>query len=289
MVGSNRTSRKLSGSISISLELICGVWNTCKNCEWDHSPKLTWKPLHVRSGPQGKRETSDFETGEGMARLEPAGGQSYEDISLRHMFLNEVAPVQSVGKFTHHSYLDTFDECDAELSRQGICNFLIFGRIAEKYIQSSAFIRPVLDTAWRAPFHSFKLDQRLGDRWLCLGDRWLSKEKYPHALARGCDARHRKVHWLGRRPEPAVSATALPSRPLTLEHNMVVRWTKSGKYCWGEPPYTKAEEAELYRRMDGGPVAFTRLSGWKPPPPPQQSEATPPAMPRRRRAQQKDL
>ena len=75
-----------------------------------------------------------------MARLEPAGGQSYEDISLRHMFLDEVAPVQSVGKFTHHSYLDTFDERDAELSRQGICNFLIFGRIAEKYIQTSAFI-----------------------------------------------------------------------------------------------------------------------------------------------------
>jgi hypothetical protein len=66
---------------------------------------------------------------------------------------------------------------------------------------------------------------------------------------------------------------------------MVTKWSKDGQYCWGEPPYTKAEEAEMYRRMDGGPVAFTRLSGWKPPPPPPQSAAVPP---RRRRAQRKD-
>jgi hypothetical protein len=73
------------------------------------------------------------------------------------------------------------------------------------------------------------------------------------------------------------------------EHNMVTKWTKCGKYSWGEPPYTKAEEEELYRRMDGGPVAFTRLTGFaKPPPPPPQAAATPPATPRRRRAQQKD-
>jgi hypothetical protein len=70
---------------------------------------------------------------------------------------------------------------------------------------------------------------------------------------------------------------------------MVERWTKSGKYSWHEPPYTKAEEAEIYRRMDNGPVAFTRLSGFaKPQQPPQQSAATPPAAPRRRRGQQKD-
>ena len=70
---------------------------------------------------------------------------------------------------------------------------------------------------------------------------------------------------------------------------MVVRWTKSGKYSWEEPPFTKAEEAELYRRMDGGPVAFTRLTGFaKQPPPPQQWAAAPPATQRRRRGQQKD-
>jgi hypothetical protein len=69
---------------------------------------------------------------------------------------------------------------------------------------------------------------------------------------------------------------------------MVTKWTKDGKYSWGQPPYTKAEEAEIYRRTDGGPVAFTRLTGWKPPPPPPQSEAAPPAKPRQRRAQQKD-
>jgi hypothetical protein len=70
---------------------------------------------------------------------------------------------------------------------------------------------------------------------------------------------------------------------------MVTKWTKDGKHCWGEPPYTKAEEAELYRRMDGGPVAFTRLSGFaKPPPPPPQSAAAPQAKQRRHRAQRKD-
>jgi hypothetical protein len=73
------------------------------------------------------------------------------------------------------------------------------------------------------------------------------------------------------------------------EHNMVTKWTKDGKYCWGEPPYTKAEEDEIYGRMENGPVAFTRLTGFaKPPPPPQQAEAAPQATPRRRRAQQKD-
>jgi hypothetical protein len=70
---------------------------------------------------------------------------------------------------------------------------------------------------------------------------------------------------------------------------MVVRWTKCGKYSWEEPPYTKEEEAEIYRRMDNGPVAFTRLSGFaKPQQPPPQSAATPPAEERRRRAQRKD-
>jgi hypothetical protein len=34
---------------------------------------------------------------------------------------------------------------------------------------------------------------KLGQR---LGDRGLSKKKYADALARGCDARHRKVHFL---------------------------------------------------------------------------------------------
>jgi hypothetical protein len=72
---------------------------------------------------------------------------------------------------------------------------------------------------------------------------------------------------------------------------MVTKWTKDGKHCWGKPPYTKAEEAELYRRMSGGPVAFTRPS-WKSAAqtqvPPQQSDPTPQATPRRRRAQRKD-
>jgi hypothetical protein len=39
---------------------------------------------------------------------------------------------------------------------------------------------------------------------------------------------------------------------------MVTRWTKSGKYSWGEPPYTKEEIDDFYRRTDRGPVAFTR-------------------------------
>jgi hypothetical protein len=70
---------------------------------------------------------------------------------------------------------------------------------------------------------------------------------------------------------------------------MVVRWTKCGKYSWEEPPYTKAEEAEIYRRMDGGPVAFTRLTGFaKPPPPPPQVAAAPQAKQRRGRTQRKD-
>jgi hypothetical protein len=70
---------------------------------------------------------------------------------------------------------------------------------------------------------------------------------------------------------------------------MVTKWTKSGKYSWGEPPYTKAEEAELYRRMSGGPVAFTRLTGFaKAQQPPRQVAATPQAAPRRRRGPQKD-
>jgi hypothetical protein len=69
---------------------------------------------------------------------------------------------------------------------------------------------------------------------------------------------------------------------------MVTRWTKSGKCSWEEPPYTKAEDDEFYRRLGGGPVAFTRPSDRWTPPPPQQSAAEPQATPRRRRGQQKD-
>jgi hypothetical protein len=45
-------------------------------------------------------------------------------------------------------------------------------------------------------------------------------------------------------PEPAVSAPRC-RRPNKQEHNVVTKWTKDGKYSWGEPPYTKEEEAEL--------------------------------------------
>jgi hypothetical protein len=70
---------------------------------------------------------------------------------------------------------------------------------------------------------------------------------------------------------------------------MVRRWTKDGKYCWDEPPYTKEEDDEFYRRTGNGPVAFTRPSGTatqQPPPP--QSEPAPRAVQRRDRAQRKD-
>jgi hypothetical protein len=68
---------------------------------------------------------------------------------------------------------------------------------------------------------------------------------------------------------------------------MVLRWTKSGKYCWHEPPYTQEEIDDFYRRTDRGPVAFTRPDPPSVTPPlPPQSAATPPAKPRRARGQQ---
>ena len=45
--------------------------------------------------------------------------------------------------------------------------------------------------------------------------------------------------------------------------------TKDGT-PYHEPPYTKAEEDQFYRRVGNGIVAFTRPSGMKPPQPPQQ-------------------
>jgi hypothetical protein len=40
---------------------------------------------------------------------------------------------------------------------------------------------------------------------------------------------------------------------------MVRKLTKDG-FAYHEPPYTQEEEDELYRRMGGGIVAFTRPS-----------------------------
>ena len=37
---------------------------------------------------------------------------------------------------------------------------------------------------------------------------------------------------------------------------MVVKFTTKGGGRFHEPPYTKAEEAEFYRRQGGGPVTF---------------------------------
>jgi hypothetical protein len=41
---------------------------------------------------------------------------------------------------------------------------------------------------------------------------------------------------------------------------MVVKVTKSGMRVH-EPPYTKPEEAEFYRRIGGGPVTVARSAG----------------------------
>lgn len=49
---------------------------------------------------------------------------------------------------------------------------------------------------------------------------------------------------------------------------MVRKFTKLGS-PYNEPPYTQEEEDELYRRMGGGIVAFTRPSGTVKPPPQQ--------------------
>ncbi len=53
---------------------------------------------------------------------------------------------------------------------------------------------------------------------------------------------------------------------------MVIKKTKSGSY-YREPPYTKAEEAEFYRRVGDGPVTIVRGT---PPPPPSQTPPEPP-------------
>jgi hypothetical protein len=41
---------------------------------------------------------------------------------------------------------------------------------------------------------------------------------------------------------------------------MVVKRDKHGN-CYHEPPYTKAEEDEFYRRIGGGPVTVARSAG----------------------------
>ncbi len=46
---------------------------------------------------------------------------------------------------------------------------------------------------------------------------------------------------------------------------MVLRKDKKGG-SWHEPPYTQEEMDEFYRRVGGGPVAFTRPSDGHPHP-----------------------
>ena len=36
---------------------------------------------------------------------------------------------------------------------------------------------------------------------------------------------------------------------------MVKRYSDDGRSSWHEPPYTKAEEADLYRRINSAPIA----------------------------------
>jgi hypothetical protein len=44
---------------------------------------------------------------------------------------------------------------------------------------------------------------------------------------------------------------------------MVRRKTKAGSY-YNEPPYTQEEIDDFYRRISGGPVAFTRAGPSRP-------------------------
>jgi hypothetical protein len=55
---------------------------------------------------------------------------------------------------------------------------------------------------------------------------------------------------------------------------MVRKYTKDG-YPYDEPPYTEEELEDLYRRLDGGPVAIV-YSG----PAGQRNKAPPPPKPR---------
>ena len=53
---------------------------------------------------------------------------------------------------------------------------------------------------------------------------------------------------------------------------MVKVYDKNGKHVMNEPPYTEAEEMDLYRRVGGGPVAILHApkaaaSPQSPPPP----------------------
>ena len=51
---------------------------------------------------------------------------------------------------------------------------------------------------------------------------------------------------------------------------MVKKWDKheDGRpFCWHEPPYTKEEELDFYRRMDAGPIKTLRTLQQPPPPP----------------------
>jgi hypothetical protein len=58
---------------------------------------------------------------------------------------------------------------------------------------------------------------------------------------------------------------------------MVLRYTKEG-IPYGVPPYTEAENRDFYRRIENGPVAFTRPQPPAAPAPgPRQGRRKPPA------------